>query len=380
MSLANELSTFFGKMQGELFPYLEEAVGPLSPQLLELVRVIETSGIDGFIPRWRDMPGRPLHERSCLARAFLAKTVLQIPTNVLLVERLRSDKSLRQLCGFLRSGEVPSEATFSRAFAEFADSQLPSRVHAALIKATLGDHLVGHISRDSTAIEAREKPVVTAKPPPKEKKKKGRPRKGEEKTAKEPGRIELQLKATTLAEMLTILPIYCGVGTKRNANGHQTTWIGYKLHIDTADGGVPVSCLLTSASLHDSQAAIPLAMMTASRVTNLYDLMDSAYDAPGIYDHSRSLGHVPIIDKNPRANVALQEKIKGEAKAQRAAGYRPAESIRYNERSTAERCNSSLKDNYGARTIYVRGAAKVMCHLMFGILAITVNQLFRLVT
>ena len=33
---------------------------------------------------------------------------------------------------------------------------------------------------------------------------------------------------------------------------------------------------------HDSQVATPLAEMTARRVTNLYDLMDSAYDAAAI--------------------------------------------------------------------------------------------------
>ena len=60
------------------------------------------------------------------------------------------------------------------------------------------------------------------------------------------------------------------------------------------------SALLTSASVHDSQVAIPLAQLTAQRVTSLYDLMDSAYDAPQIHAFSQSLGHVPIIDPNPR--------------------------------------------------------------------------------
>jgi hypothetical protein len=59
--------------------------------------------------------------------------------------------------------------------------------------------------------------------------------------------------------------------------------------------------VLTAASVHDSQLAIPLATMTAARVTNLYDLMDSAYDDAEIKQHSRDLGHVPIIDTNPRA-------------------------------------------------------------------------------
>ena len=53
--------------------------------------------------------------------------------------------------------------------------------------------------------------------------------------------------------MLADLPRACDVGAKRNAKGHRTSWIGYKLHVDTADGGVPVSCIMTSASVHDSQ-------------------------------------------------------------------------------------------------------------------------------
>jgi hypothetical protein len=61
-----------------------------------------------------------------------------------------------------------------------------------------------------------------------------------------------------------------------------------------------VSCLLTSASVHDNQVALPLATMTAGRLTNLYDLMDSAHDAPEIVAKSRALGQVPIIDPNPR--------------------------------------------------------------------------------
>ena len=38
---------------------------------------------------------------------------------------------------------------------------------------------------------------------------------------------------------------------------------------------------------------------TPARTTNLYDLMDAAYDAEAIRQHSRSLGHVPLIDINP---------------------------------------------------------------------------------
>ena len=64
----------------------------------------------------------------------------------------------------------------------------------------------------------------------------------------------------------------------------------YKLHVDTADGGIRVSCIMTSASTHDSQVAIPLGTLTAGRVENLYDLMDAAYDSIEIWAYSILLG------------------------------------------------------------------------------------------
>jgi hypothetical protein len=315
----------------------------------------------------------------------------------MLIERIQVDKTLRRICGWSRPSEVPSEATFSRAFAEFAQSELPSRLHEALIRQTHEDRLVGHIARDSTAIEGHEKPQHPDKPEPpapcapeptpqgaeksepsapeEKPRKRGRPRKN---PPKPPSRLERQAHMT-LDQMLADLPRHCDVGVKRNARGHQETWIGYKLHIDTADGDIPVSCILTSASVHDCQVAIPLASMTAQRVVNLYDLMDSAYDAAEIKEHSRALGHVPIIDVNPRRSVALKEELKQEEKRRALVGHPAAEDIRYNERSSAERVNANLKDNHGGRTVRVRGAAKVMCHLMFGILAITVVQIVRLI-
>jgi len=57
-------------------------------------------------------------------------------------------------------------------------------------------------------------------------------------------------------------------------------WCGYKLHVDTADGDIPVSAQLSSAPFHGRQLAIPMAQMTAERVVNLYGLMDAAYGSP----------------------------------------------------------------------------------------------------
>ncbi len=120
--------------------------------------------------------------------------------------------------------------------------------------------------------------------------------------------------------------------------------------------------------------------MTAQRVVSLYDLMDSAYDNKDIRDHSLSLGHVPIIDINPRRDLALKTDLERDAKAKNKINFQTAEDVRYNQRSSAERVNSNLKDNFGGRQIRVRGNAKVYTHLMFGLLALAALQLLRLVT
>ncbi len=206
--------------------------------------------------------------------------------------RLACDIVIRRICGWEKLKDIPSEATFSRAFAEFSERKLPQKIHfedkvflqktlssKAVINKNYEQQIVGHISRDATEIESREKPVkkVLEK---KTKRKRGRPKKGEQ-VVKEPTRLQRQ-SSMSLEDMLEDLPKECNVGSKKNSKGYQETWIGYKLHIDTADGQVPVNCILTSASTHDSQVAIPLAEGTQTRLTNLYDLMDSAYDAEEI--------------------------------------------------------------------------------------------------
>lgn len=99
------------------------------------------------------------------------------------------------------------------------------------------------------------------------------------------------------------------------------------------------------------------------RLTNCYDLMDVAYCCADLREHRRELGHVPLIDHNPRGG----EKIE----------FAPHEARRSNERTAAERTNARLKDEFGASNLRVKGAVKVMGHLMFGILALTVDQLMR---
>ena len=160
-------------------------MGPLTEKQQQLVQTLEVIRIERLIPRYFRAPGRPPKDRAAMARAFVAKAVYDLPSTRALLDRLAADVALRRLCGWERKFEVPSESVFSRAFAEFADTQLPQRVHEALIRETHHDRLVGHLSRDSTAIEAREKPATKEKPPPPPKRKRGRPEEGR-RTAKGP--------------------------------------------------------------------------------------------------------------------------------------------------------------------------------------------------
>lgn len=372
MNQAREiLSHTWQHIQSFLFPMIWDELGELTAKQKQLINVLEVARLEEHLPSYTGRyPGRPLEDRVAIARSFVTKMVYNMPTTRVLLDRLESDPTIRRLCGWERREDVPSESTFSRAFDEFAKSRLPERVHQALIEQHLGEQIVGHISRDSTAINAREKPEKKLAETDKKPKKRGRPKKGEERP-KEPTRLERQAAGQSLPEMLAELPVSCHVGTKRNSKGHTTSWIGYKLHIDAADGGIPISCILTSASLHDSQAAIPLAEITHGRVTSLYDMMDAAYDAPQIKAHSRALGHVPIIDPNPRSK-AKKEELEAETKRRKKVNYTVAEDKRYNERSTVERVNGRIKDEFGARMVRVQGHTKVMAHLMFGIVVLTI--------
>lgn len=328
--------------------------------------ILEIVQVEQHVPknvRRYHCPGRKPLDRQACARAFVAKALYRHPTTSDLRRALQSAGNLRQICGFATSDAIPSEPTLSRAFAEFATSNFGNRVHNALVEEYLAEELVGHISRDSTAIVGREKPVKKVKGP-KKPRRRGRPAKGEQREPAVEKRLDRQVRQSA-EEAIRELPVVCDRGTKKDAKGYKTSWNGYKLHLDTNDIGLPVSALVTSASLHDSQAAIPLIKLTSGKVNYLYDLMDAAYDAKRIAETSRRYNHVPITDKNSRG--------------QEIVPMAPHEAERYKIRSSAERANSRLKEDFGANNVMVKGHRKVSLHLMFGVITLFADQLLRLI-
>lgn len=322
------LAQFAHVLQQDLYPAVQPLPGELSDDERLLIAVMALIPLERMLSARRSGKGRPAKGRAALCTAFVAKSILNLSVTRDLIARLRVDESLRRLCGWQSTDALPHESKFSRAFAEFAQTELPQQLHAAVVAATQQDRLIGHIARDSTAIPARERFPETAKQKAAKRReatrqkrqakvgggnkagggKKAKPVFRKTKASERGTRIERQ-RHQKLDRMLKELPRECDIGTKTSSQGHQQYWRGYKLHLDVADGQLPISAILTSASVNDSQVAIPLMTMTGERVVYLYDLMDSAYDANGIHAHSRQLNHVPIIAPHPRRGTKKPSQI-----------------------------------------------------------------------
>ena len=151
MKLGQAISWLMGSLQRSLFPHLEDCwKTPLTAKERELVSILELLQVETYVPRCasnQDM-GRKLKERESIGRAFVAKAVYGYPFTRSLIEALKTTPTLRRICGFERVSDIPSESTFSRAFAEFAKSDLGERVHNTLVENCLKPELIGHVSRD----------------------------------------------------------------------------------------------------------------------------------------------------------------------------------------------------------------------------------------
>lgn len=104
--------------------------------------------------------------------------------------------------------------------------------------------------------------------------------------------------------------------------------------------------------------------------------MDAAYDADLIKMVSKMLGHQHIIDPNPRSTAKKIQKEQ-DLKGRKFLNFDFFQKRIFKQRSSSERVNSRLKEDFGGSNVMVKGHSKVFCHLMFGVLALTADQLFK---
>ena len=364
-----------------LFPELKEQLSALSTKEEKLIKILDFAEIEKNVTVVT-ITNTPKN-RIEIARAMIAKSVYNMQTTRDLIDRLESDRVLRVICGWRYKTDIPSEATFSRAFRELSDLEIAQKTHEKFVKEYLSDIVFMYNATDATKIPLREKPVKVEKEE-KPKLKRGRPKKGEKREPIEPSKLELQKEMKTTDEMLSLVSTNCGVGVKQNSKGNREVWIGGKLHISAVDGDIPITAFYSGANVHDSSVALPLMNETSKRVPYLYDLQDAGYYSKIIEEYSKKLNHRPIIDINPGRSKVLKEQIqlqKEEKEKFKFFNLQQSSDIHhYNQRSMVERVNKYLKDDFGCNTIYYQGATKVASVLAFGILSICIHQSLKLIT
>ncbi|MCP3921651.1 MAG: transposase [Desulfobacterales bacterium] len=337
----------------------EENLSTEHRTILSMLRVIEE-----FIEipeKESGLRGRPSVPDSPVFRFFLCKNILQIDTNSRMRQRLFADANLKKICGFKK---IPSESTFSRRMSKFSRLHYSEAAISAMVTKYLAGHIIRSVSRDSTSIKGREKPHNKKRDiKPKVKKKRGRPRKGEIRPAKEKKRIEKHYKMKP-GKAFKGIEKECAWGCKKNSQANTMYWKGYKLHLDTTDIGIPVSALVSGANVHDSQVSIIMEKMTEKRITHLYTMADSAYDVPSLRDYIIKKGRIPVIDFNKR-------------RRKNPPSFAPIEKEQYKTRSVVERANAHLKDYLLPQNIFVKGYKKVNFSLMNGVLCLAAIKVIQ---
>ena len=147
----NQLSHYIS-IEPDFFQELEGEFGvKITGKLANFLRTVEIVRPDRFMTsemKWCGV-GRKKLDREKFFRAFLLKAEFNLPTTKVLIESLRTNTSWRLLCGWEYSSRIPSEATFSRSFSEFAKAELPSAVHEEIVVENCHDELIGHASNRS---------------------------------------------------------------------------------------------------------------------------------------------------------------------------------------------------------------------------------------
>ena len=225
----------------------------------KLERIITTLDLEPVLAKFsqadKSKVGPKPYPVYAMLNALIAMRIENISTFTQLVERLSYDPHLRYVCGFEPFGNAPSISSFSCFYSKLAASDCLESLFNSLVKQADEKMLLdlSAVAIDSSKVEAYEKSV---------------PRKH-------------VVQDGQSADW----------GVKRDTNGNQVKWFGYKLHIVTdVLSGLPIAIKVTPANVHDSSVVVELLELCSSDVhaKAYYYLMDSGYDDQDIYKLIRS--------------------------------------------------------------------------------------------
>ena len=249
--------------------------------------------------------------------SFVVRYVERIPTIKDLIKRLNDDIAFKLDCGFLVSDAVPSEASYSRLVTKLLECGVLETENENVVRQAIEESFITDdtAATDATHFEARDQAPPKEEKPKPEPKKRGRKSKGEreqwlkDKAEKEANlplyekKIEAQLDVP-LAELRSEVPQDPKWGVKKNSEGKNVFWFGYKAHLIVGTSSQYIlDSLFSSGNLNDGKAAIPLLKGVHERFPQLslrYQTMDAGYDYEPIYEQVHQIGQQSVIAYNKR--------------------------------------------------------------------------------
>ncbi|MGF7050159.1 transposase [Paenibacillus sp. DS2015] len=260
---------------------------------------------------------------AAMLHSLFIRIVERIPTIKDLRNRLNRSIEFSMDCGFSGSDRIPSEASYTRLIQKLQRSQVFQQSNEKLVQQAFQEGFIdaSEIAMDATHVEARDRqpekkkdePNQLATEPPK--KKRGRKSKDErEQWLKEQleleenrplfeKKVEAQL-SYSYEELVEEIPLNPAWGVKKNSQGKNVFWYGFKAHlvVDCKKQYI-LTALLSSGNINDGKMAIPLHKGLAERHPDLpvsHVLADAGYDLVPIYKQVQEMGARALIDYNRR--------------------------------------------------------------------------------
>lgn len=253
--------------------------------------------------------------------SLVARLIERIPTVKDLVKRLKHDLIFRLECGFLISDAIPSEASYSRLVSKLSELDVLKNMNDSILLQAIQEGFVydENVAIDACHFEARDQATVQEKKPKPEPKKRGRKKKEDKEQYDQQKLAEEQSKSLyekpiadqldiPLEELRNEIPINPAWGIKKNSEGKNVFWFGYKAHlaVDTKSQYI-LQSIMSSGNLNDGKAAIPLLKgMEKLPLSIRFGTMDAGYDYTAIYQQLFKMNAHAIIAYNKRREGEIE--------------------------------------------------------------------------
>jgi transposase len=230
--------------------------------------------------------------------SLIARYIERIPTTKDLLKRLRDDLIFRLECGFLISDQLPSEASYSRLIEKLSECDVIENIKGSILLQAIEEGFVQdeNVAVDACHFEARDQAPSQEKKVKPEPEKRGRKKK-EEKEQYDQQKLEEDQNKTlyekpitdqldvSLEELRSEIPIEPAWGIKKNSEGKNVFWYGYKAHLAVGTKSQYIlQSIMSSGNLNDGKAAISLLKGIEKLPLSIkYGIMDAGYDYTPIY-------------------------------------------------------------------------------------------------